>query len=646
MKNPWSTSDIRLLLWLLALPLLVCLVYWPGTTGALYYDDYANLSGLSSLQSGGPVWDFVFGGHAGPLGRPISLASFALQADAWPANATNFLQVNVVIHAANACLLFLLGLRTLELMNPTMGVQNARVAWSAALLWAVLPLLVSTTLITVQRMTGMSAFFGLLGLLAFAHGYTLARNKALLGFILQLTGLGAGTLLALYSKENGALIPLYAGVLEFVLLRRVVYPPAYRKILRSALIACLVVVLVYLSPLRENWFVVNEFRGFSPWQRLTTQVIVLWEYLRDAFIPQRPTAFGPFRDVIEVNQSIGRSAVAAVAWVALFGVSIALQLRRSFPWLLFAVAWFWAGHLLESTTAMLELVFEHRNYLPIYGFSILIAWSAWSATGVLARLAPLLLGLYTLMLMIITLAMTTLWGEPVKAAEKWADSHPGSARAALHAAFVEMDEANAIAGASAALIEQQKLGRAMHILDRTSKICPQCMDVKAQALIYACRVETTQDIRARFEELLHNAVKDEVTITLVDSFFPMNQLVELHACGDLKALDLRRFAEQLIQNPLSASPTYRTRLHFIAAMLAQVERDDSGVIRHLMQGELISWDAIPILQFQVHYALEQNRINEALAAIERRKEHGQFSSRAQLVAVLQDLQDLVAKESK
>jgi len=42
----------------------------------------------------------------------------------------------------------------------------------------------------------------------------------------------------------------------------------------------------------------------------------------------------------------------------------ALVVRRRFPLFAFAVLFFLAGHLLESTVFPLELVFEHRNYLP------------------------------------------------------------------------------------------------------------------------------------------------------------------------------------------------------------------------------------------------------------------------------------------
>src|SRR5690606_17359807 len=51
-------------------------------------------------------------------------------------------------------------------------------------------------------------------------------------------------------------------------------------------------------------------------------------------------------------------------------------LRRRQPALSFAIAWFLAGHALESTIFPLELVYEHRNYLPAVGPLLAFAWYA------------------------------------------------------------------------------------------------------------------------------------------------------------------------------------------------------------------------------------------------------------------------------
>ena len=59
----------------------------------------------------------------------------------------------------------------------------------------------------------------------------------------------------------------------------------------------------------------------------------------------------------------GLAASVAVSWL----------LRIKAPIISFGIAWFLLGHSLESTIFPLELMHEHRNYLPSLGIVILIA---------------------------------------------------------------------------------------------------------------------------------------------------------------------------------------------------------------------------------------------------------------------------------
>ena len=149
--------------------LSVLAIYSLAWSGTLHFDDEANLNGLYGISDFTSGLQFVFSGESGPTGRPLSLATFALQHESWP-DPKPFLIFNTVLHILNAVLCFLLLRRLLGWM-----LTDARSAeWLAvavALLWAASPFLASSSLVVVQRMTGLSAFFALLAL----NVYTIAR---------------------------------------------------------------------------------------------------------------------------------------------------------------------------------------------------------------------------------------------------------------------------------------------------------------------------------------------------------------------------------------------------------------------------------------------------------------------------------------
>ena len=91
----------------LILVVITVLLYWPGLGGAFYYDDYSNLNRLSDITNLRQFVEFIFSGNAGPLGRPISLLTFALQSAYWPGDGAYLIGTNVCIHAFNVILVFI-----------------------------------------------------------------------------------------------------------------------------------------------------------------------------------------------------------------------------------------------------------------------------------------------------------------------------------------------------------------------------------------------------------------------------------------------------------------------------------------------------------------------------------------------------------
>jgi hypothetical protein len=600
---------------------LIYLAYQPGVTGALYYDDYANLEGLANIASLGDAIRFVTSGFAGPLGRPIALASFLPHADGWPDNGVEILRTNTLIHIANGLLLGLLGYLILCLRDPGNRNRTFWIAFSAALLWASLPLLASTSLIAIQRMTSLAATFGLLGLIGFVAGLLLQAQRPRTALTLQLGALGTGTFLAILSKENGALILVFALLIDTLLLRDLADGnPTLVRWRRRLLGLGLAAILFYISPLKQDWFTVIDFRGFSPWERLQTEVVILWEYLRLAFLPL-PSAFGPFHDHRGIDYAEWTSAQATGAWLIVIGTGLWLRSsHRRMVWPLFAVLWFFTGHLLESTTIGLEIYFEHRNYLAVYGICLALSAAAFSATGNLKRVAPALLGLFIALQLGVLASVTSIWGRPLVAAEMWTSLHPASGRAVIHQVFLE---AGAIsqntAGLNFQFIDRQRRGLALERLDRTAAACPECLEVRLEALRHSCDLTSESDTEQRLREAIAAAQRGKGARATLDLLFRLRDIVNDDRCPPLNSKGLLDVVDNLLENALFALPIYHVRALFIAAALQEDMGNDEARDSHLARAETIEPRALPVLQYQVYSALAEHDYARAMAAIERRR---------------------------
>jgi hypothetical protein len=125
------------------------------------FDDSQNLDALAHIRGESVFspgfWEFVLGGNAGPTGRPISLFSFALQADSWPYSPAAFKSVNLIIHGLDASLVYLICLQLTKVMK--LEESDAwKIALFTSLIWALHPVHSTVILYTVQRMALLSNF--------------------------------------------------------------------------------------------------------------------------------------------------------------------------------------------------------------------------------------------------------------------------------------------------------------------------------------------------------------------------------------------------------------------------------------------------------------------------------------------------------
>jgi tetratricopeptide (TPR) repeat protein len=414
--------------------------YWPGLAGGFLFDDLINLPALGAtgaIDNWPAFWRYLTSGTADPTGRPVALLSFLLDARDWPADPAPFLRTNLALHLANGALLFLL----LRRLGRHLG-DDARTVGAAALvgagLWLLHPLFVSTTPYIVQREAMLPATFVLLGLLAWLHGRERHTRGERGGVAWMLAGLGLGTLLAVLSKANGALLPLLALVLEATVLKTPASEPPPRRRLRLApLVLPAACIFAYLASYLPRLHAAIDYRPWTIAERLLTQPRVLLDYLQQLAVP-RVLSTGLYNDGYAVSTGLATPWTTLPAVIALLALLVfAIAARRRFPAWSAALLFFFAGHLLESSVVPLELYFEHRNYLPAMLLFWPLARALWrhgSPSWLRAGATALLLAICGLT----THQRATLWGQPDRMALLWARQNPDSPRAQAAAAMSEI----------------------------------------------------------------------------------------------------------------------------------------------------------------------------------------------------------------
>ncbi|OGT79638.1 MAG: hypothetical protein A3H91_02875 [Gammaproteobacteria bacterium RIFCSPLOWO2_02_FULL_61_13] len=412
---------------LIALLLAVILVYLPGLGSGLYVDDYYNLHLLSTVKDEG-ILAFVGSGVSGPLGRPLSYLSFALQAGSWPANIAAFKWVNLLLHLGNGLLVFFICRACAPFLGLSPQMRDVFCIFSTGI-WLVHPMHLTTVLYVVQRMAELSALFVFLGVLGYLAGRrAVEAGRLRAGYVGMTVAVGAGTLAAMLCKENGILLPVLVLVLDWTLLQDRPRPAAYRIWRFICLILPAVLIGGWL--LWQAWGSQDTFqwRPYSMYQKSLTEAAVLLVYIWDLFVP-RPSAFGLFHDDFPVAAGLLGPAWVLPAVVAIVAMIVcAFLLRRRHPVFAFGVLWFFGAHLLESTHLNLEIYFEHRNYLPSVGLLTLVPW-------LLARQAPRLqssspvvaaLCLYLVLTGWVSVQNSLLWRQPLALAEEAVRIHPES----------------------------------------------------------------------------------------------------------------------------------------------------------------------------------------------------------------------------
>ena len=422
----------------LILSIFTALSYSNSLHGSWIFDDIPNILEntpvhLKSLDFQSIKKTFhAAPGHPDKFYRPVAVFSFGLNWYFGGNNVFGFHLVNLFIHIVSSLGVFFLisALYDTPRLRILRDDKTIYIAWIGATLWALNPVQTQAISYIVQRMASLAALFYICGMLTYIY----ARKKPFKSnwplYLMTLLFF----LLSTFSKENGILLPCSLILTEIIFIsnHNISGKKIFFALIFGALISYPLLYLINGGSL--NFLSGYNMRGFTLTERALTEPSVLIYYISLLLYPN-PDRLSLDHD-FPVSTSLIEPLSTLAAIVALLVMVIsAITFYRKTPIVSFAFLFFLLNHLIESTVWPLELVFEHRNYLP----SIFFFWPI--ASGLVNGITYLqhkkrtvaltLLTLtvtYTLTLGIWTFSRNTVWKNEKNL---WSDSmtkHPDLAR--------------------------------------------------------------------------------------------------------------------------------------------------------------------------------------------------------------------------
>jgi protein O-mannosyl-transferase len=436
----FSRNNIFILGLILVLGLCI---YFPGLSGGFILDDYPNIVSNKHLQIDSldlsSISRATFSGNSGPLKRPISMLSFAFNIYLTKLDPFFLKLTNVLIHLLNGVLIYVLTFSLLsacknKIFSRETEFNIGHLSILVSAVWLLHPINLTGVLYVVQRMTSLSALFTLLGLIFYIRGrvFQLDGQSGIFCLVLSIFPCA---LLSVLSKENGALVVLYIFIIELVVFRFQTYCKRDKHFVflyHFVFVFIPVISTILFLFINQDWLL-NYYNGrdFSLTERLMTESRVLWHYLY-MILSANTGKMSISHDDIVISTDLLSPITTLLSLISLALLAgIAIYSRKRAPIATFGIMFFLVGHSMESTILPLEIVFEHRNYLPSYGILLILFYYLLKALSTFNKIiygqivAFILIGFFSFN----TYLRAEQWGDPLLFRFYEVDRKPMSANA-------------------------------------------------------------------------------------------------------------------------------------------------------------------------------------------------------------------------
>ena len=291
---------------------------------------------------------------------------------------------NITVHVGSAILVWWLTLLTFSTpaMKEEKIARHAKaIALFAGLIFVSNPVQIEAVTYIWQRAASMAAFFYLGSLGLYVKSRLLQDNKSTFGlgrfyYIFSLITAVA----AMFTKENSITLPLMILLYEFSFFGA--RKGQNLKYLFPFLLTLFIIPLTMLFTksfrFQEIQGVVEGPEGISPLHYLLTQFRVMITYIRLVFLPLNLNLdydYPIYKNIFELPVLISFAFLITILYIA-------KSLFSKYRLISFSIFWFFLTLLPESSLLpQKDVIFEHRLYLPLVGYSMFLVSGAYTIFG-------------------------------------------------------------------------------------------------------------------------------------------------------------------------------------------------------------------------------------------------------------------------
>jgi tetratricopeptide (TPR) repeat protein len=419
-KTIQKTNENSVLIWigLVAIILLGLFIYSNSHDCSFQFDDKHNITNNETIRNISNIKEMWESNKS----RIVPVYTFAINYHFSKYNVGSYHLLNIIIHLIASCLVFWiirLLFKSPILKDHSLTKHQTSIALITALMFVSHPLATSAVTYIVQRMASMVAMFYLLSIGFYLKG-RLNKEKAVLYYSLA----GITALFAFLTKENAYTLPLAIALIEifFFTTKNIVIDFKDKKIVFALLgtVAFIVITLSIFSfsifnpiaPSSLNRETITSSNYFI------TQLGVIVKYLQLLILPINQNID---HDVKLTSNLFELSTLLSGLFLVSL-VALAIYLFNKNRIVSFGIIWFFLTISIESSIIPItDLIFEHRTYLPSFGFYLIVSSIIYQYIysrnkGLTTALFVFIIGSYSLL----TIQRNKVWKDEISL---WTDAN-------------------------------------------------------------------------------------------------------------------------------------------------------------------------------------------------------------------------------